>query len=62
MERFRKLINGFKPLTVFAKGAVGDFWRVTECDSGLTNNFLFYILACLLKSVCKDFSLRPCVV
>ena len=40
------LVNGFKPLIVFGKGAVWDFLGVYEYDFGLTNNFLFYYLAC----------------
>ena len=47
---FSKLVNRFQPLIVFfGKCGVWDFWRGSEYDTGLTNNFLFCTLACPIK-------------
>ena len=60
---FCKFINRFKLLTVFGKGVVWDFWQVSECDSVLTNNFLFYTLACPIKVYLQiSFSSGLCCV
>ena len=30
MERFAKTVNGFKPLTIFAKHSIWDIWEGSE--------------------------------
>ena len=33
MERFAKIVNGFKPLTIFAKRSILDVWQDTKSIS-----------------------------
>ena len=35
MERFQKLVNGFKPLTIFSKRSILDAWQGSEYAYGM---------------------------
>ena len=38
MERFQKLVNGFKPLTIFSKRSILDAWQGSEYAYGMLHD------------------------
>ena len=56
MERFAKIINGFKALTIFAKHFILDFWHGSEYVSGLAVVISKHLTIILLyKKVLRSF-------
>ena len=64
MDFFAKIVNGWKPLTIFAKSFIFDVWMVSEYDSEGNAKILYkrirdllfclQILAIFLKQVLLD--------
>ena len=44
MESFMKIVNSWKPLTIFAKSSILDVWLMSECASINSKHFFFILL------------------
>ena len=55
---FQNYLTGLSRELFLGKGAFCDFWLVSQHDSGLTNNFLFYTLGCPIKVCLQIFFCR----